>query len=56
MATMEDPAFLAQAKKRDLEIQPMTGPDVKAFITKTYQTPKEIVDRVNAVRLAIQER
>ena len=56
MATMEDPAFLAQAKKRDLEIQPMTGPDVKAFITKTYQTPKAIVDRVNAVRLAIQER
>jgi tripartite-type tricarboxylate transporter receptor subunit TctC len=54
MATMKDSEFLAQAKKRDLEIQPMPGPEVQAFIAKTYQTPKEIVDRVNAVRTMYQ--
>jgi tripartite-type tricarboxylate transporter receptor subunit TctC len=51
MATMNDPAFLAQAKKRDLEIQAMSGSDVKAFIAKVYATPKPIVDRVNAIRV-----
>jgi tripartite-type tricarboxylate transporter receptor subunit TctC len=54
MATMKDPEFLAQAKKRDLEIQAMPGPEVQAFISKTYQTPKAIVDRVNAVRTMYQ--
>jgi tripartite-type tricarboxylate transporter receptor subunit TctC len=52
METMKDPAFLAQAKKRDIEIQAKSGPEVRDFIAKIYQTPKAIVDRVNKVRLA----
>jgi tripartite-type tricarboxylate transporter receptor subunit TctC len=51
MATMSDPAFLAIAKKRDLEIQPKSGPEVQEFIARIYQTPKAVVDKVNAVRL-----
>jgi len=54
MATMTDAAFLADAKKRDLEIQPKSGPEVQEFIARIYKTPKEIVNRVNAVRLAGQ--
>jgi tripartite-type tricarboxylate transporter receptor subunit TctC len=52
MATMSDPAFLADAKKRDLEIQAKSGPEVHDFIARIYQTPKAVVDKVNAVRLA----
>jgi tripartite-type tricarboxylate transporter receptor subunit TctC len=54
MATMADPKFLEIAKKRDLEIQPKSGPEVQEFIARIYQTPKAIVDKVNAVRLATQ--
>ncbi|HTI85434.1 MAG TPA: tripartite tricarboxylate transporter substrate-binding protein [Alphaproteobacteria bacterium] len=54
MATMADPRFLDIAKKRDLEIQPKSGPEVQAFLARIYQTPKAVVDKVNAVRLAGQ--
>jgi tripartite-type tricarboxylate transporter receptor subunit TctC len=54
METMKDPDFLAEAKKRDLEIQAKSGTEVHDFIAKIYQTPKDIVERVNAVRLAVQ--
>lgn len=50
MATMKDPAFLAEAKKRKLEIQPMSGPEVQRFIAGIYRTPKDVVARVNAIR------
>jgi tripartite-type tricarboxylate transporter receptor subunit TctC len=54
MATMADAEFLAVAKKRDLEILPKSGPEVQEFIARIYKTPKDVVDRVNAVRLAGQ--
>jgi tripartite-type tricarboxylate transporter receptor subunit TctC len=52
MATLADPAFVAEAKKRDVEIQPKSAEDVHDFIARIYQTPKDVVKRVNAVRLA----
>jgi tripartite-type tricarboxylate transporter receptor subunit TctC len=52
MATLKDPAFLADAKKRDLEIQAKSADEVRDFIARIYQTPKSVVDKVNAVRLA----
>ena len=41
--TMKDPEFLAEAEKRGLEINPVSGHDLEKLITELYQTPKDIV-------------
>ena len=45
MATMKDPAFLEDAKKQDLEVNPVSGKRVAELIAKIYSAPKEIVQR-----------
>ncbi len=40
--TLKDPAFLADAKKRRLEIDPITGEEIEKLINELYQTPKEL--------------
>jgi tripartite-type tricarboxylate transporter receptor subunit TctC len=47
-ATMRDPEFLAEAARLQLDIEPMTGPDVAALIAKVSATPREVVERVQA--------
>ena len=42
-ATMKDPAFLADAKKQDLEVRPILGADADALIREVYATPPAIV-------------
>lgn len=49
MATMKDPAFLAEAKKRRLEINPLPGDAVAKLVSEAYKTPKAIVDRVRGI-------
>jgi hypothetical protein len=44
MATMKDPAFLADAEKSKLEIDPVSGEDVQNIVAKTFQTPKDIIE------------
>jgi hypothetical protein len=39
MATMKDPDFLADAKKRKLNVDPMDGEQLAALIKKIYATP-----------------
>jgi tripartite-type tricarboxylate transporter receptor subunit TctC len=41
MATMQDPEFLADAEKADLEITPVSGADVQRLVEEIYQTPPE---------------
>jgi tripartite-type tricarboxylate transporter receptor subunit TctC len=41
--TMKDPEFLAEAEKRGLEINPVSGRDLEKLISELYQTPKDIV-------------
>lgn len=50
MDTLKDPAFLADAAKQDLEIDPITGEEITELLVDLYNTPKEIVDRVNGFR------
>lgn len=45
-ATMKDPAFLADAKKQKLEVEPEDGERLEALVKKIYATPKPIVDKV----------
>jgi tripartite-type tricarboxylate transporter receptor subunit TctC len=41
--TMKDPEFLAEAEKRGLEINPVSGHDIGKLLADLYQTPKDVV-------------
>jgi len=47
-ATMKDPAYLAEADKLKIEVDPLTGEQVVALIEQIYRTPTETVARVRA--------
>jgi tripartite-type tricarboxylate transporter receptor subunit TctC len=47
-ATMRDQAFIADAARLQLEIDPMTGEEVQALVAQLIRTPPEIVTRVRA--------
>jgi tripartite-type tricarboxylate transporter receptor subunit TctC len=40
--TMQDPGFLADAEKTQLEITPVAGDAIEKLVTEVYQTPKAI--------------
>jgi tripartite-type tricarboxylate transporter receptor subunit TctC len=44
-ATMVDPAFLADAKRQDLEVHPTSGAEAAALLNEAYATPPELVQR-----------
>lgn len=46
---LSDPVLLAQTKKMDLPIDPLSGAEVEAVVMKQLATPKEIVDKMNAI-------
>jgi len=48
-ATMKDPTFLAEAKKRRLLIEPMTGEKLQAIVNKTVAAPPAVVARAKKV-------
>jgi len=48
-ATLADPAFVAEAEKTQLEIEPMTGEAIENMLTKAYAAPKNIVERAAAL-------
>ncbi len=37
--TMQDKEFLAEADTAQLEIKPVTGPDIEKLVHEVYQTP-----------------
>jgi len=45
-ATMKDPAFVAEAEKAKIELDPLTGEQVAALVRKVSRTPADIVARV----------
>ena len=48
--TLKDPAFLAEAAKVQLELDPLMGADIEGLLKTAYSAPKPIVAR--AARLA----
>lgn len=44
-ATMKDPAFLADAEKARLDLDPVTGEETEQVIKEAYSTPKDILQR-----------
>ena len=47
--TMKDPEFLAEAKQRLLDVNPMSGADIGKLVGELYRTPPEIVVATKAV-------
>ena len=43
MDTWKDPDLLAEAKKIDLDVAPISGADVQALINKAYATPPDVI-------------
>ena len=48
-ATMTDPLFLADAAKRQFELDPKSGTEVSALVAKIAATPPAVVARVKAI-------
>ena len=48
-ATLKDPAFIAEAQKTRLEIDPLTGQQIAKMLAKAYAAPKPIVARAAAL-------
>jgi tripartite-type tricarboxylate transporter receptor subunit TctC len=48
MATMQDPAFLAEAEKIKLEIRPVSGDAVQKLVAEVYASPPEAVKKAAA--------
>lgn len=46
MATLADPALLAEAKKMRIDITPTSGEDVQKLLSRLYATPKGVVESV----------
>lgn len=47
-ATMRDPTFLADAAKRKMELEPMSGEEVQSVIEKAVSTPSTLVPQAAA--------
>ena len=47
-ATMKDAQFLAETGKIDLEVTPVTGQAIDAFLADLYTTPKDVVAKAAA--------
>ena len=48
-ATMTDPAFVAEAQKSKLDLEPEDGEHLATLIAKIYATPKPIVDKITSL-------
>lgn len=52
VATMQDPDYLAEARQRGLEVNPMSGEAMQALVRELYDTPADVVA---ATRAALAE-
>ena len=43
--TLTDPAFLADAAKIRLSLDPLTGKDIMNLLDDAYKAPKDVIDR-----------
>jgi tripartite-type tricarboxylate transporter receptor subunit TctC len=43
--TLEDPEFIAEMRKRNLDIEPLSGEEVQRIVAASVATPKELVDQ-----------
>jgi tripartite-type tricarboxylate transporter receptor subunit TctC len=49
LKTLEDPEFLAEARKRGLDIDATSGAEIQSLVEQLYATPPETVERVRKI-------
>jgi tripartite-type tricarboxylate transporter receptor subunit TctC len=52
MATMTDPAFMADAEKSQLEVNPVAGADLQKLVAEIYRTPPEVAKKAAQILAA----
>src|SRR5262249_2532468 len=45
METMQDPEFVAEMHKRNLEVEPLSGEEVQRIVAASAATPKELIEQ-----------
>jgi hypothetical protein len=45
---MKDPAYLAEAERLKIEVNPLTGEQLAALVEQVSRTPSSVVARVRA--------
>ncbi|HEY4133879.1 MAG TPA: hypothetical protein VGO34_01575 [Alphaproteobacteria bacterium] len=48
-ATMKDPAFLAEADKQNLDVDPLSGTEMDRLFKEAYASPPEVVERTKVL-------
>jgi len=46
-ATMKDPEYLADAKKLEIDVNPVSGKAIEDLLTELYATPKEVLKKAS---------
>ncbi len=54
-ATMRDPAFLEEAARQRLDIAPISGEAIEAFLKDAYSTPRPLVERAAKILAQSQQ-
>jgi tripartite-type tricarboxylate transporter receptor subunit TctC len=49
-ATIKDPTFLGEAKKRGIELDPAKGSEIEQVVADIAATPADIVDKINGIK------
>jgi tripartite-type tricarboxylate transporter receptor subunit TctC len=49
LKTLQDPEFLAEAKKRGLDIEATSGAEIQGLVEQLYATPTETIERVRKI-------
>ena len=47
--TAEDPGFIDLAQKQDLEVSPLSGPEVAGLIGRVYASPPRVIERAKQI-------
>ena len=54
-ATMKDPAFLAQAKKQNFDLNPVSGEEMQKIVADIVASPKPLTDKLNEIIGGIEQ-
>ena len=46
-ATMQDPEYLSEARKLELDINPVSGKTIDDLLAEVYATPKEVLKKAS---------
>jgi tripartite-type tricarboxylate transporter receptor subunit TctC len=55
-ATMQDPAYLEEAKAQQMFVEPMTGEEMQDLIKSFYANPPDLVERLKAAIAEYRQR